>query len=234
METKICNKCGELLSIDSFGIDKSKKNNINIYCKECNKQRYLINKEKISEQRKKHFTENKEEMTEHKKQYNKNNIEQVKLGIKRYAEKNKVEIAERKRKYYKDNLEIFTTQHRIWNLNNKDKSRIIGNSRRSRKKNLPSTLTVEQWSAIKQYFNNKCCYCGKEKPLEQEHFKPLIKGGEFTVNNIVCACRGCNGSKYNKQFIDWYPTYEFHSKKREKIILKFLGYDNKNQQLKII
>jgi 5-methylcytosine-specific restriction endonuclease McrA len=103
----------------------------------------------------------------------------------------------------------------------------------ARKRDLPSTLTMEQWDTIKYAFDNKCCYCGQEKPLEQEHFIPLSKGGEYAHNNIVPACRSCNARKFNTPFEIWFPKQEFYSKKREQRILKFLNYKSDTQQLSL-
>lgn len=105
--------------------------------------------------------------------------------------------------------------------------------RKALKKSLPHNLTAEQWKAIKKEFNNQCCYCGKkDKKLTQEHFIPLTKGGEYTINNIIPACKSCNSSKNNKDFFDWYPKQPFYSKEREQKILDYLGY-NEQQSISI-
>ena len=110
---------------------------------------------------------------------------------------------------------------------------VSAQKRRAAKKQLSNSLTTKQWNKIKEHFDNKCAYCGKELPLAQEHFIPLSDGGEYTHNNIIPACKSCNSSKKNKSFFDWYPKYKRYSKKREKNILKFLGYKNEVQQLKL-
>lgn len=55
---------------------------------------------------------------------------------------------------------------------------------------------------------NDCCwYCGKkvaEGKLTKEHVLPLIKGGEDTFDNIAMACKECNSSKGDKDFMEWY------------------------------
>mgnify|MGYP003489420683 CR=1 FL=1 len=86
---------------------------------------------------------------------------------------------------------------------------------------------------IKLEFNNKCAYCGKEKPLSQEHFVALSKGGEFTINNIIPSCQNCNSSKRATDFFEWYPKFKHYSKKREQIILKFLNYNNTKEYVYI-
>lgn len=120
-----------------------------------------------------------------------------------------------------------------WCKNNSEKVRIHKQRRRTRKKELPATMTMWQWQACKEYFNNKCAYCGKERKLHQDHFVALSQGGEYTINNIIPACSHCNLSKHNKDFSEWYPTYEFYSKLREKRVLKYLQFYEGTQQLKL-
>jgi len=147
-----------------------------------------------------------------------------------YCINNKETIAN----YREVNKTIILEKHKIWCKNNKDKVNVSNERRRAKKKKLSSTLTVAQWEGIKQHFNNQCCYCGKELPLTIEHFVPISKNGEYTTNNIICSCLSCNSSKGNKDFFEFYPTYKYYSKKREKAILDFLHYNNGNQQISII
>lgn len=104
----------------------------------------------------------------------------------------------------------------------------------SRKLKLVYTLTDEQWLLIRECFGNRCAYCGRKLPLEQEHFIALTKGGEYTINNIIPACKSCNSSKGNKDFFVWYPSQSFYSKNRQQKILKYLNYKGKVQQTKLI
>jgi hypothetical protein len=48
-----------------------------------------------------------------------------------------------------------------------------------------------------------CEYClallaYSPQPFEAEHITPVSKNGSDDVENLACACGGCNGSKYNK------------------------------------
>lgn len=96
-------------------------------------------------------------------------------------------------------------------------------------------LSESQWNRALESFNNTCAYCGaRDKRLQQEHFIPLSKGGEYTVNNIIPACSKCNRSKYNYSFFEWYPKQEFYSKEREKKILDYLNYNGEVQQLALV
>jgi 5-methylcytosine-specific restriction endonuclease McrA len=127
----------------------------------------------------------------------------------------------------------YRKQNKKWCINHPKYHNMVWQKRRAKKLSLPYTLTSKQWQQIKEYFNNKCAYCGKELPLSKEHFIPLSKGGEYTINNIIPVCLSCNSSKQDKDFFKWYPAQSFYSKAREKRILKYLGYKNDKQQLKI-
>ena len=173
----------------------------------------------------------KEYVAYKKKQWREENREHIKEVSDRWYGKNKKYVIERNKAY--------RTQHRSKNRKEKkeqtpeerlEKRRIIDQRREARKKLLPATLTEEQWEIIKQYFNNRCAYCGKKLPLQQEHFIPLSKGGAYTHNNIIPACGQCNSHKHSKDFFEWYPGYRYYSKKREASILKFLGYAEQGTQ----
>jgi 5-methylcytosine-specific restriction endonuclease McrA len=70
--------------------------------------------------------------------------------------------------------------------------------RRALDKMLPSTLTAEEWEQIKKQYKYRCVYCGEEKELTRDHIIPLTKGGAFTKDNVVPACRSCNATKHTK------------------------------------
>ncbi len=48
-----------------------------------------------------------------------------------------------------------------------------------------------------------CEYClallaYSPQPFDAEHIIPVSKNGSDEIDNLACACGGCNGSKYNK------------------------------------
>jgi len=177
------------------------------------------NKSKILKYCKKYRVENKEKISENGKKYREENIEKINYICRKYREENPEKIRESRRKYKKNNVE---------------KCNIYTQKRIARKLLLPNTLTLKQWEEIKLQFKSKCAYCGKELTLQQEHFIPVAKGGEYTHNNIIPSCQSCNCSKGAKDFFDWYPKFRNYSKKREKTILEYLNYKNGIQQLRIM
>lgn len=232
---KKCKKCGLELNEDKFSNKKNAKDGLLSSCKVCEseynrlyniknresiKERKILwqqsNAESIKERKRLFQKKHKAELYERRKIYVENNCLSVQEGERRYYQKNREKIIERVLEYARLNPEIF---------------RVNAERRRSRKKSLPSTLTIAQWELIKHTFNNRCAYCGSESHLQQEHFIPLSKGGEYTHNNIIPSCKSCNSSKNAESFFIWYPMQKSYSKKREKDILLYLGYNNHTQQL---
>lgn len=257
---KICSSCGESLEINMFSIRKLSKDGFNRKCKVCmtkEQQSYYAKiKEVKSEKSKEWYQNNKELAAKRQKLYQKSNKEIIKerrqankepMAVygKEYRKRNKTVLAIKHKKYHEDNIEkvkeyykinkaVVAQKQKIYAKNNRDKYRNTEQKRQAEKKQLPHTLTVDQWQSIKLHFENCCAYCGKKLPLEQEHLLALSKGGEYTNNNIIPACKSCNCSKGNNDFFIWYPKHKNFSTKREKYILKFLNYENGQQQLKII
>jgi hypothetical protein len=249
METKICTKCKkEYPRTDKYFVKATKnKDGLDYWCKKCKCEHRKIksnikspkalddtSETKLNmsseEYRKNYYEKNKEKILKTVKEYQRNNKNKIKARRKIYLEKNREKTNITRREYNKNHKEI----KRLWQQKNKDKVNVQKQARRTNKNNLPSNLTIKQWKEIKIKFNNKCAYCGQELPLSQDHFIPLSKGGEYTVNNIIPSCKSCNCSKNNSDFFKWYPKQEFYSKEREKNILKHLNYKEDKQQLKLI
>ena len=64
-------------------------------------------------------------------------------------------------------------------------------------------LSTEQWSALKEAWGG-CAYCGATgTPMQRDCVLPLSRGGRYTLENIVPACRSCNTSKCNDEVTGW-------------------------------
>ena len=64
-------------------------------------------------------------------------------------------------------------------------------------------LSSEQWTALKAAWGG-CAYCGEtDKPLQRDCVLALSRGGRYTADNIVPACRSCNTSKCNDEVTGW-------------------------------
>ncbi len=230
--TRICNKCGKELPAtkEYFHIMGGW---MNTHCKDCHKQYYYARKDEILARQKIHREGIRAERAEYNKRYYADKKESVAAYNKEYRAKHREELYAQQKIWRANHKESRAAEGKRYRAKNKVKLAILSQKRRARKRELPSTLTKEQWENIKIIFAHRCCYCGGQKPLEQEHFIPLSNGGEYTTNNIIPACRDCNLSKSDSSFFDWYPRQRFYSKERERRILKFLNYKGEAQQLSI-
>jgi 5-methylcytosine-specific restriction endonuclease McrA len=65
-------------------------------------------------------------------------------------------------------------------------------------------LTPAQWAALKAAWMEACAYCGAEGvPLQRDCVLALSRGGRYTLDNVVPACRSCNTSKCNEEVTGW-------------------------------
>lgn len=250
---KACSKCGSELptTAEYFYRNRATKDGLRYECKECHKpkQKSKRKKEKILGDYKKCTTchnklpANNEYFA--KKKNGKYGLDsRCKKCDADYRLKHREHTKEYHRLYYIKNKEMIAERNRKWHQENKSSAITRKQRRRARKRKLTVALTEKQWNRIKNIFNNECAYCGMtenehlevhSEKLHREHFLPVSKDGEFTHNNIIPSCRGCNASKHEKYFFDWYPTYEHYSKTREKKILEYLGYKDEGiQQLSIL
>lgn len=243
---------------------KECKDGFHNICKECTKLKRKEwdkkNKNTIKEQKKRYAIENAEHLKAKKKLWNDANKDHNKEVYSKWWNINKEDKKKKSRQWKENNpdkvkehrdknRELQKQQSEIYRIENRDKIRergkdyrrnnkttvnIATQKRRTLKKSLPATLTKKQWGEIKSHFKNKCAYCGEFLPLTQDHFVPLSSGGEYTINNIIPACVGCNCSKNKFAFNDWYPSFKHYSESRERKILNFLNYDDNTQQLSMI
>ena len=247
---KKCSQCGRELTDEKFNKHKIGKNGLRSECKDCqkvyakkyrethieqakvaNKKWYKDNSERASATTRARHLANPEKRKSSHKAWCEANQEKTRA----YSEANRERINAASRAWENANPERVKSGKRAWREANPEKTKQYKHLRKALELELPCTLIVTQWEKIKSHFNNSCCYCGKEKPLEQEHFIPVTSSGSsYDINNIVPACRSCNSSKCKNDFFNWYPRYKHYSKKRETAILKFLNYKNGIQQLALL
>lgn len=87
-----------------------------------------------------------------------------------------------------------------------------------------SELTAEQWEIALAYFDFKCAYCGKESELTKDHLDALKNGGTLTFDNVVPACKHCNSSKRDRQWLAWYQKQPFYDPKRAEKIADYFRF----------
>lgn len=64
-------------------------------------------------------------------------------------------------------------------------------------------LTEVQWVALQSAWGG-CAYCGADDAgLQRDCVLPISRGGRYTLDNVVPACRSCNASKCNFEVTGW-------------------------------
>ena len=64
-------------------------------------------------------------------------------------------------------------------------------------------LTPDQWDALVASWDG-CAYCGTvDGPFQRDCVLPISRGGRYTLDNVVPACRSCNTSKCNDEVTGW-------------------------------
>lgn len=253
---KECKKCNEMKP-DTTEFFDSNKGRTTGRCKKCtseyNKNYGQLNKEKLLSQKKAYYQSNKDRLAEYSKSYREANKEYIKEWRKNHYQENHSLINEKNAQYRANNAEKMKEYFRNHYQMNKgsikrrvklyfstdagrETSKKTRQKRRTIKRGLDATLTHQQWEECKANFENCCAYCGKEAKLEQDHFLPLSRRGEYTLNNIIPSCRTCNSSKSDRDYFDWYPKQNFYTKKRDQKILLYLGYEKETrlQQLALL
>ena len=120
MITKKCSKCCEIRTTDEFHKNKRNKDGLQVYCKVCRKKTSELNKEILSEYKKKWYLNNsekikkrinenyhnkKDEINSYRREKYLNDIELHKLRRQKYYDKNKDKIIENNKKWAKNNRE---------------------------------------------------------------------------------------------------------------------------------
>lgn len=120
---KNCKRCNIEKEIISFCKNQSKKDGLEIYCRECNKEykkeHYIKNKKIISEKYKIYYLENKETIIEKVREYSNDNKEYKKEYFKEYYLKNKQDIIEKVREYNIENKESKRNYIKTYSKNRK-------------------------------------------------------------------------------------------------------------------
>src|SRR3954453_18487463 len=64
-------------------------------------------------------------------------------------------------------------------------------------------LTDAQWTTLQATWGG-CAYCGTtDQPLQRDCVLPISRGGRYTLDNVVPACRSCDPSKCNAEVTGW-------------------------------
>lgn len=226
--SKQCMRCGEDKPASDFNRDRTRKDGLRIYCKDCmklfrdetfnsrrdyQKQYRASRANEIGKQRREHYRLNAERIRERNRKQYTSLSEATKKERNRKLYWRDVELnKKRAREYQQANREKIrpkaTERNRLWRQNNPDKAIAIKQKRRAGEAN--GVFSASEWKAIKKQYQYMCLCCGKREPevrLTPDHVVPLALGGSNEINNIQPLCLPCNTRKGTK-------TIDYRTKQR--------------------
>lgn len=133
-------------------------------------------------------------------------IAKKKIRVKKYLDNGGKEMNRKYRKENQDKIKAWfeseTGKAAVQRYHDSEKGKAHRSRSDQRKRelkgSLPNTLTAQEWLDIQKKYKHRCVYCGEKKELTHEHIIPLSRGGAFTKENIVPACKGCNSRRGNR------------------------------------
>lgn len=64
-------------------------------------------------------------------------------------------------------------------------------------------LSAADWESLVAAWGG-CAYCrSTEGPFQKDCVLPISRGGRYSLDNVVPACRACNTSKWNDEVTAW-------------------------------
>lgn len=245
---KKCSSCGveKPATTEYYGKVNKNKDGLKSKCIICykeymrnyNKKHYAENKEQYKQNHKKWAEENHERMLNLQRDWYQKNYQIIKekenQRSREYFENHpdykkeryqstKAHHNELTKNWYNKNKDRHKELTKRWRKDNRELANTYCVNYQHKKKGLPFDFSVPDWYACLEYFHQSCAYCGEKRDnLEKEHFIPVSKGGSFTKDNIIPACKSCNVSKHANNFFEWYPSRIYYDKEKENNILKYL------------
>jgi hypothetical protein len=190
-QAKVCTECDVLKPFDDFRNDKYRPHGKSAKCRDCKQKRD-----------KEVYWLNPEPRRATTAAWQATHVEEREIYDEAYKPRKKA----LRKIHYEENREAVLAQNTAWHAAHPGYAGIKSQRRRARQAQAAiSDLSPAQWEEIKQTFNFRCVYCPpdckackkKTHVLEQEHLTPVEQNGDYTVHNIVPACRHHNAQKHD-------------------------------------
>ena len=222
---KLCGHCKTYKSLDDFHKNKSRVDGYNDTCKRCvSKDKESWDEKKRNKQLGLKFCTQCKQWLDPKEfppnPYRDSGLHsqcrscmkkrlgddfETRLTIKTYCQEGLVTSSkELSRKYYYKYHDRYLERARKFNKTERGLANIARSNHRYRvrSKEVPCTLTVEEWNEILEEQNHKCMVCqrqfSKELPPTRDHIIPVLSGGGMTKDNIAALCKSCNSAKKHR------------------------------------
>ena len=121
--TKVCTKCKVEKSCDIFSNDKTTKDGLRYWCKQCVKKHQQENRDKLREYRKKWHQENPDKIRGHHKKYQQENADKIREYQKKYQQENPDKRKEYNKKYRQENPDKKRESAKKWRKQNPEYSK---------------------------------------------------------------------------------------------------------------
>jgi 5-methylcytosine-specific restriction endonuclease McrA len=130
----------------------------------------------------------------------KRNAEKAREAMRRWRERNPELRRERNRRYKRAaqlrNPAKINAQMAAYHAAHPEYRRAKDHAYRARRIAAEGSFTAAEWLELVARWGNVCAYDGAPGPLEPDHRTPLFRGGSNFIDNILPACRSCNGRKH--------------------------------------
>jgi 5-methylcytosine-specific restriction endonuclease McrA len=130
----------------------------------------------------------------------KRNPEKAREAVRRWRARNPELLRERNRKYRRAarlrNGAKLNAQRAAYLASHPEVKRAKEQAYRARRIAAEGSFTGAEWLELVARWGDACAYDGAPGPLEPDHRVPLRRGGTNYIENIVPACRNCNGRKH--------------------------------------
>lgn len=116
-----------------------------------------------------------------------------------YRQKNKEKLLGKNREYREKHKEQVKKNRELWKKNNYEKWKFNRLTYIHRKRTNGGKFSLEQWNAMKEFYEFSCLSCGRIEPeikLTMDHIIPVSIGGKHEKSNIQPLCFSCNCSKH--------------------------------------
>jgi 5-methylcytosine-specific restriction endonuclease McrA len=192
---KACGRCKVFKSLDNFNKRSDRIDQYSSWCKQCQKDAsgHRGSRKGYFDQRRR-----TQEHKDYQAKWQRENKSRLEAYRKKYALDNK----ERKRlydiEYRKKNRNRLDTTIKIWHDAHPESRKVSFHNRRAREKSVGGKISKKEWRDLCIFYNNQCVSCGNNGKLTLDHVRPLVSGGENTIQNAQPLCKSCNSVKHTK------------------------------------
>lgn len=191
IKCKICN-----IEKEDYKFYKRSSGYVYKVCDQCKattlRDYYKNNKEKFNK-----------DSSKHSKKYYQNHNTKIKLRNKNKRLADPIAAKKQDAIFYQNNVIARRAAVKKWKINNPERAQNHCRIRRARKKNaMVEFFNTEQ---VIEKYGNVCFYCLNNDFEHLDHYIPLSKGGNHTLENVRPACQKCNNKKYNKLPAEFVP-----------------------------